>query len=381
MQVNNENFLNNNMLSRAFLAPSTWGVRQIKNLSDLKSNGFSIATKLALTIKAICGLAIAILGLIPALVGSAIALCWSFGHNKGQKKASKGSLQENNIDVPKSTQIVANEQKVINTNIPNPENIAPAEIEIQQRTVDETGLTPEMVGLIYYMCNAFNEVADQFGIKYIANGGTFIGAVRHEGFIRWDDDADLQLLLGEEEKLADKIPNTNEFKVKPEIEKALAARGLKLAGHWGGWKLCPINYPSFARAYYPEKPVERQFCWPFVDIFMSKKLDADRIDVNCASNTSLTADKVANWEREWFPNVKEPGGWMKFGPIRVPVAYSHLEDCEAYIGRAYNKEWKTQARIVYNHKKGERVSPPLEFRIIDYSPGEYNQHIFETGQE
>ena len=53
----------------------------------------------------------------------------------------------------------------------------------------------------------FQRVAKKYGIKYIANGGTMLGAVRHGGFIPWDDDIDLMMMRNEYEKLCEVAPN------------------------------------------------------------------------------------------------------------------------------------------------------------------------------
>ena len=51
------------------------------------------------------------------------------------------------------------------------------------------------------MLKYFDTLCQAHGITYWLSSGTLIGAVRHGGFIPWDDDVDVEMLRGDYEKL------------------------------------------------------------------------------------------------------------------------------------------------------------------------------------
>ena len=52
----------------------------------------------------------------------------------------------------------------------------------------------------------FKNICDRHNLRYFADGGTAIGAVRHGGFIPWDDDIDILMPLQDIQRLLDIFP-------------------------------------------------------------------------------------------------------------------------------------------------------------------------------
>ena len=61
------------------------------------------------------------------------------------------------------------------------------------------------------MLKDFMKLNNEKNIEYFAISGTAIGAVRHQGFIPWDDDIDVALLRNDYERFVKVMKKNKEF--------------------------------------------------------------------------------------------------------------------------------------------------------------------------
>lgn len=70
--------------------------------------------------------------------------------------------------------------------------------------------TEEMKRRLVDMAEDLNELCDEHGLTLYMSGGTLLGAVRHKGFIPWDDDIDLYMTRPDYDRFVELMRERNE---------------------------------------------------------------------------------------------------------------------------------------------------------------------------
>lgn len=204
-------------------------------------------------------------------------------------------------------------------------------------------LSPDDSFSLYKILYRVIKIFEKNNILYWTSGGTFLGAIRCKGIIKWDDDLDLCVLLEDREKIINII----------KYEKDLIFDNFSTAVN-------KIRYKKSA--------------WPFVDIFfMQKEINSGQIIYKCA----LKKERELFEKEEYLEREIQPLKKTKFGAFEIAIPNEY----ERYFLTNYGKNWNIEGVIHYDHKNEKQVNPKIEWKLkkSDYEPATpfYIEESFE----
>jgi GR25 family glycosyltransferase involved in LPS biosynthesis/phosphorylcholine metabolism protein LicD len=181
---------------------------------------------------------------------------------------------------------------------------------------------PAVIKLLYQLMYDVHQIFTNNGLKYFADGGTFLGAVRSKGIIFNDDDLDVGIMYKDRKKFLDLVPD-------------LKKCGYSISKSWFGYKIF----------YTKRKKIEGfDYSFPFLDVLLYKKIDGKYRLAYKYAREEWPKEKWA--EKDLFPlKLYEFGNFEIYGP----------NDHQTYFDTYYGKDWNEITYTEYDHEKEEAI--------------------------
>lgn len=160
----------------------------------------------------------------------------------------------------------------------------------------------EHQGALYELLMEFDRVCRELDVKYTLFSGTLLGAVRHKGFIPWDDDLDVIMLRKDYDKFlkyADNILNSKRFYLQKEFSEHFPMFFSKLR----------INGTTCLEKYYPRD--EKTHMGVYMDIFPCDNAAGSELGRKIQFYASKVVIAKSLWKRGYITDSNKKKLFMK----------------------------------------------------------------------
>ena len=128
-----------------------------------------------------------------------------------------------------------------------------------------------------------DKLCKEQGIEYCLEGGNVLGAIRHNGFIPWDDDVDIIMRRGEYKKLCDYLLKHPHPQFKLQSHKTDK-------GYFGSWNVLRDTKSE----YIKDDPIHN------LRTFRGLQIDIFPIEIGYSRIISKIAGNIHHWNNKYF---------------------------------------------------------------------------------
>lgn len=224
-----------------------------------------------------------------------------------------------------------------------------------------------------------HRVCQRNKIKYWLTGGTLIGAIRHKGFIPWDDDVDIAMMRDDYNRFS-----------------KIAPKELKQGFHLQNWEYEPNFGPPYTKirknntllieAGSQDANIHHGI---FVDIFVYDKFPVNRLDfikVKFSMQILLRMLIVKSGLTPWQGvNRISPYWWLFFLPFRVMAKFVDFNYMKKEYRKCVQSANKTDSKLIFNSCETNDEKHPIPEAYVEqvilhqfedaefYIPAEYDK--------
>jgi len=216
------------------------------------------------------------------------------------------------------------------------------------KDIFEVNTDHRLLSIIRKMLKDIDGLFRKYNIMYWIDGGTLLGAVRHQDIIPWDDDADICIWYNDAEKFL-------------ALERVLYEMGYGLTKFWGGYKIYPLNGISvkfYNRNWHWSQThkdiADREnfnYKYPFVDIML------------CRTNNGKVEFSNQYAQRVWSKFYHNKKDLWPLKRYRIGSAFVNGPNNPIpYLNRGYGNDWRSTGYKAYDHQN-MRFIPLVKFKV------------------
>lgn len=179
--------------------------------------------------------------------------------------------------------------------------------------------------LMLEILDAFASFCDEYSLKYYLDAGTLLGAVRHKGFIPWDNDMDICLMRPDYDRMVELLKQ-RDFKLNDHIILEQPEDSL--------FCFCKLSDIRTRLIEYPDTwPVD---CYVYIDVFPKDGLE----DLSIKTKTVCKISEICGLFH-WFGKHSIPY-WInkKHGPKKWVAMIG------SFLIKDKNRAYRLQQKII-----------------------------------
>lgn len=220
-------------------------------------------------------------------------------------------------------------------------------ISIKKRDLHIVCTKKDSLNKLRSLLKTFDNIATSNDITYWVDGGTLLGAMRHNNIIPWDDDCDIAILESDKNKFMG-------------IKEILNKKGIDISEFWGGYRIFYMNGESINEEnrnwnWSKESGIKDRIThkYPFIDIFFVDLIEGKYQFSN--KHTREIYKKFYHDYNDLFPLKRQ-----QFADFHINIP----NNPKKYLDRGYGNNWDTIGYKNYDHQNMQ-FKEPVPFRIID----------------